>query len=229
MAISAAEPLKTARLVSLILAWCFSVIAASVGLNALIKSNQDKSKLKKLAPAPTVVTIDTSDIFDAGVIATTAALVISIIVSKFVTGMLLPATKALSRRTLRLQAFILIGACTLLFGAMIPYIIFFANRHAIVKAFIGTTQLPDSIIESAAKAAGSTSIYKDISYLKLLAVFPWFSLFFTLVAAGILYKAGGVPIPDTKHVHESSPSTPTKEDMMKEDVSHLEKANDAEV
>ncbi len=76
----AAEPLKVARAGALTLSWCFSVIAASVGewsscarskieetltitllgLNALIKSNQQKSKIRKLAASPTVVYIDTT-------------------------------------------------------------------------------------------------------------------------------------------------------------------------
>jgi hypothetical protein len=60
MTTHAQDPLKKARLISLAVAWVFAVIAACVGLNALIKSNQDKSKLKQLAPPPTVVFIDTN-------------------------------------------------------------------------------------------------------------------------------------------------------------------------
>lgn len=75
---SSAGPLKLVRLVTLGLAWCFAVISGSLGkrersctiafwnipieplsgLNALIKSNQQKSHLKKLG-APATVDIDT--------------------------------------------------------------------------------------------------------------------------------------------------------------------------
>jgi len=51
-------PMRNARLIALSLSWCFAVIAGSVGLNSLIKSNQSQSRLKKLAAPPTVVIID---------------------------------------------------------------------------------------------------------------------------------------------------------------------------
>ena len=51
-------PMRNARLIALSLSWCFAVIAASVGLNSLIKSNQSQSRLKKLATPPTVVSIN---------------------------------------------------------------------------------------------------------------------------------------------------------------------------
>ncbi|KAF8191261.1 hypothetical protein BJ912DRAFT_1058261 [Pholiota molesta] len=150
----AAEPLKFARAATLALAWCFAVISSGVGLNALIKSNQQKSRLRKLAPAPAVVYIDTS--------------------------------------------------------AWVPYMVYFTSRQAKVTAFIGTTQLPDSLVKSAEAAAGSTGVYKKISYLRLFAIFPWFTLFFSLSAAAVLFRAGGVPIKG-EEVGPQNPSTTEKE------------------
>jgi hypothetical protein len=217
---TAAEPLKVARVASLTVAWCFSVIASSVGLNALIKSNQQKSKLKKLAPAPTVVTIDTSDIFNVGVLATTVSLVLAILASKSLIGMFLPITKRLIRNTLRIQAYIGLLFCTILVGAMIPYMIYFETHQAKVAAFIGTVQLPDSVIIPVEKSSGSTRIYKDIGYLKLVAIFPWIALFFNLVACAVLFKAGAVSTKPQELVlpTNSSPTTTMKE----EHPSHIE-------
>jgi len=224
---SSAGPWKKLRVATLSIAWCFAVIAGCVGLNALIKSNQDKSRLKKLAPAPTVVYINTNDIFSAGVAATTASLLISILTSNYVAGMFLPFTRELSRRTLRLQSFALLFACMFLFASMIPFMLFFVNRQADVKAFIGSVQLPDSVLKAAEEASGSTIIYKKIRYLKLVAIFPWLSLFFTLIAAGVLFVAGGAPVVDapTKETPAAEKSTvETTETTEKEDASHHEQA-----
>jgi len=219
---SSAGPLKTARLVTLGLSWCFAVVAACVGLNALIKSNQDKSRLKKLAPPPAVVDIDTSDIFDAGVVATVASLLISILVFNFVGATFIPATKALAARTLRLQAVILTLASLFLFGALIPYMIFFVNREAIVKAFINGVQLPDSIVRGVEASSGSTRVYKNIHYLKLVAILPWFALLFSLVAAGTLFAASSRTSAPTPAMAQET-ATPSVTE--KEDVSHHEKAS----
>ncbi|KAF8900707.1 hypothetical protein CPB84DRAFT_1918492, partial [Gymnopilus junonius] len=168
-------PLRTARLLTLGLAWCFAVISGSIGLNALIKSNQQKSHLRKLG-APATVDIDTHDIFDSGVVATVASALIAVLISIFVLGAYIPRTKSLSSqpRTLRWQALTLSLVWLMLFGSMIPYMVFFVNRQASVKAFIGTTQLPDSLVQGVEKASGQTGVYKDIHYLKLSAILPWF-------------------------------------------------------
>jgi len=218
---SSAGPLKTARLVTLGLSWVFAVIAACVGLNALIKSNQEKTKLKKLG-APAVVDIDTSDIFNVGVVATSASLLISVLVGNFVGGMVIPATRALAARTLRLQAIILTLACVFLFGAMIPYMVFFVNRQASVKAFVNGVRLPDSIVKGVEASSGSTRVYKDIFYLKLVAILPWFSLFFSLIAAGTLFAASSRMSTPAPQVAEQTSSPSMTE---KEDVSHHEKAS----
>jgi len=218
---SSVAPLQTARLVTLGLSWCFAVIAGSVGLNGLIKSNQEKTRLKKLG-APAVVEIDTSDIFNAGVVVTTASLLIAILVTNFFVGMYIPATKALMARTLRLQAIALTLACLLLFGAMIPYMDFFVNGQASVKAFIGNVQLPASIVQGVEATSGSTGVYKKISYLKLVAILPWFSLLFSLIAAGTLFVAS------TETESPPAPiqtADPTRSMTEKEDVSHHEKTS----
>jgi hypothetical protein len=47
---------------------------------------------------------------------------------------------------------------------MIPYTLFFLTREASVKAFIGTTQLPDAAIKAVEEASGVTGVYKKIHY-----------------------------------------------------------------
>jgi len=105
-----------------------------------------------------------SDIFAAGVAATTASLLISILIFNYVAAIFLPFTRELSRKTLRLQSFALLFACTFLLASMIPFMLFFVNRQADVKAFIGSVQLPDAAVRAVEKTSGSTRIYKHISY-----------------------------------------------------------------
>lgn len=50
-------PLRGARIATLALAWMWAVVGGSVGLNALIKSKDQQSTLKRIA-LPTVVTIN---------------------------------------------------------------------------------------------------------------------------------------------------------------------------
>ncbi|KAF9556858.1 hypothetical protein CPC08DRAFT_72606 [Agrocybe pediades] len=216
-------PLRTARLISLILAWCFAVMASSFGLNALIKSNQEKSKLKKLAPPPTVLNIDTSDIFNAGVVATVASLLIAVIISKMVIAPFLPWTRGLAARTLGTQSLILFLCALFLLGSQIGYIVYYVNREAKVTAFIGPTQLPDAVVRSVEKASGSTRIYKDIQYLKYCAYFPWFALLFTLIAASILFIASRKYKAGAANANRASQQPVMSE---KEDVSHIESRNE---
>jgi len=224
MSTYAQDPLKKARLLSLVVAWCFAVVASCVGLNALIKANQSKSALQKLAPAPTVVYIDTNDITHVGISATVASLILAILTSLFAVGSIFPATKAFFARTLRVQAVLLLLNCTWIFATMVPYMIFYLHHEAKVTAFIGTTQLPASVIKAVEAQSGSTGVYKKISYLRLVAIFPWFSLFFGLIAVAVSFKAASASKASTiaaapRH-GTSSPLT-----SVKEDASHNEKSS----
>lgn len=63
--------------------------------------------------------------------------------------------------------------------------------------------------------------------VKLVAVFPWLSLFFTLIAAGVLFVAGGAPVEEVpiKETPAAEKSTvETTETNEKEDASHHEQA-----
>lgn len=194
-------PMRNACLIALSLSWCFAVIAASVGLNSLIKSNQSQSRLKKLATPPTIVIIDVHDIFDVGVLATTASTLISVFTFNYIVPLLLPASspspfvsrlRTLSTKTLRIQAFSLFFCCIVLLVAMIPFMLFFATHEAVVRVFVGTLELPKEMVEKALAASGSTPVYSKIDYIRLVAIFPWFSLFFTFIAAVVLLKADKV-------------------------------------
>ena len=96
-----------------------------------------------------------------------ASLILAILTSLFAVGAVFPATKALFARTLRIQAVLLLLNCAWLLATMVPYLIFYLHHEAKVTAFIGTTQLPASVIKAVEAQSGSTPVYKNISYRKL--------------------------------------------------------------
>ncbi|KIK01823.1 hypothetical protein K443DRAFT_98023 [Laccaria amethystina LaAM-08-1] len=191
-------PTRNARQIAVSLSWCFAVIAVSVGLNSLIQSNQPQSRLKKLATPPTVVSIDVHDIFDVGVLEITATTVLTF--NYIVPPLLLPSSpspfvsrlRTLSTKTLRVQAYSLFFCCIVLLAAMIPFILFYATREAVVRAFVGTLELPKEVVEKVSAASGSLPVYSKIDYSELIVIFAWFSLFFTFIAAVVLLKADKV-------------------------------------
>lgn len=78
--------------------------------------------------------------------------------------MFLSRTAALATRTLRLQAYALTFCCVWLFSCLVPFTLFFATRRANVRAFVGTLELPQSLIHAMEEKSGSTSVYKELPY-----------------------------------------------------------------
>jgi lysylphosphatidylglycerol synthetase-like protein (DUF2156 family) len=215
---SSSGPLYFPRLITLAFSAIFAIVAAGIGLNALVESRKNTNSLKATVPPPTSIDINIKDVTTTGAVASAASLLIFVFSVLFAAAAVLPGTRALSLRTLRLQAFSLIAAAAIILGSMIPYMVFFTKRGPKVKAFVGGNQLPDSVVAPIVNSrVGNRAFYKNIDYLKLLAVFPWIALFFTLVAAAVLFKAGGA-------AHTTAPpSTPQMEEK-EEDSSHVEKA-----
>lgn len=140
----------------------------SLGINALAKSNDQKDFLKTHAPQGATVNIDTSDVMSVGTIVTVVCGLLALVsVIIFVPLLLLPqgaSTRALSTRTLPLQTAVLAFLTVFLFAALVPFTDFVATREAEVTAFLGTVQLPQSIIQAAQRQLGVTGVYKDIDY-----------------------------------------------------------------
>lgn len=191
---SSSVPLRVPRLVSLSLTWAFAVMASGAGLNSLIKSDQSQSSLKSKVPPPAVVTIDISDVRTTGIIATVACLLIALLTSAFVFFLLFPikfgsTSTPLSTRTLRLQWISLAFCALFLFSVQVPFTHYFATRAAVVRAFVGNVELPHSVIQTVEAQLGATSIYREIDYLRLTAVFPWIAFASLLVTIGITVAA----------------------------------------
>ncbi|PPQ67203.1 hypothetical protein CVT24_011274, partial [Panaeolus cyanescens] len=108
----------------------------------------------------------------------------------FVAISFFPGTRALSVKTLRTQALAILFGVVVIIAAAIPYTIFFAKRGPKVTAYLGGTKLPDSVVAPLVAArVGSRAFYRNIDYLRLLAIFPWVAIFFGLISAVVLFKA----------------------------------------
>ncbi|GBE90062.1 hypothetical protein SCP_1800840 [Sparassis crispa] len=74
-------PLKDAQLFSLMLATAFCILGMSVGIDALVKSMRQKNKLRHSTAAGVSVSIDTSDIFNSGVVNTVICALLTTLIS----------------------------------------------------------------------------------------------------------------------------------------------------
>src|ERR1700722_5277741 len=176
--------IRNLRLFVLFLAFSFGVITSGLGINAIVKSNQEKASLKSAAPPPTIVHIDTNgqfgvvhtiihralfyssstDIFSAGVSATVAAGLAAIDISILVMQPLLFPKLFSSARFSRLQPILLAFLATWTFASLIVFTDFFVTRSAQVTASLGGVQLPAQVIQQVEKSLGATPLYRKKHY-----------------------------------------------------------------
>ncbi|KAG6811331.1 hypothetical protein H0H92_007950 [Tricholoma furcatifolium] len=217
---AAVVPLRGAVLGSLFMTWAWGVIAGSVGLNALIKSNQQKSHFRKVVGPSTHVDINTNDAFKSGIVLTTVSALIAVLTSIFL--LLLFANRRLFTRTLRIQSLLLAFCALWLFATQVPFTDFFANRSAKVTATIDGIAVPQSVIQGTEKLLGTTSIYRHIGYLRLVAILPWITLLFTIITSVVLFVAGSraqraTAVPADAVPVENTPESPHTEKYEKDE------------
>ncbi|EIM83785.1 uncharacterized protein STEHIDRAFT_100777 [Stereum hirsutum FP-91666 SS1] len=193
-------PMRTLRLAALFMSFAFGVIGGSVGLNALIKSNQEHTTVNRAAAAlSATITIDDKDVFDSGIVLTTVCALIALLslIYFLLTLLSRPSSSShptstpppLGTRTLPLQSLSLAFCALWLFATQIAFTDFVANREAGISATIGGQQVPESFLQAAEAQLGVTGVYRRIHYLRLLAILPWFAILFTSIAAVILFLA----------------------------------------
>jgi hypothetical protein len=181
------EPLKKSRLLALALSWAWNVIAACVGLNALIKTNQLETYFRKLAPPGVTLKFEINDVYQTAVIVTTICAAVVVIISIFFAGTLIRPKR--STESLKIQAWILTFFSAWLLATQIPYTDFTATRYAKVTAFLGSVQLPAATLQAALAASGLSDKYSKLHHAVLLAIFPWIALLFTIILIVILFAA----------------------------------------
>jgi len=186
---STSEPLRAARLGALFLSFAFCVIGLSVGLNALVKSNQDRSTIRKAVAATpgASVNIDINDVFSSGAVITAVCALLALLSTVFFAFTWCPVRN--KRFWFRLQSCSLLFCSIWLFATLIPFDYFVANRQVQVSASLNGVSVPANVIQTVEAGLGFTPVYKDIDYLVLLAVLPWFALLFSVIAGVVLHFA----------------------------------------
>ncbi|TFK93425.1 hypothetical protein K466DRAFT_478758 [Polyporus arcularius HHB13444] len=217
----AATPYKTARLVSLFLSFAFGIVGLALGVDALVKGNEDKSRVRSLVPPGTTVNIDTHDVVDAGGVVTgfCAALAVMSLLSLL---LLLASAKrgpSLAARTLPLQAILLTILTLGLFASLVAFTDFVANRQATVVASIGGVAVPPSIVQSIENAIGASPVYHVKSYLRLAVILPWIAFLFGLTSSVLTLLAAA------RSRHASAATQDTASDATGADLSKEKKGN----
>ncbi|OCB91224.1 hypothetical protein A7U60_g1511 [Sanghuangporus baumii] len=189
----------------LFLSFAFGIIGMSVGINALEKSNDLKDVVRENATPGVTVDIDTSgqsfnftwcrcrsdpniffssfgdtEAFDSavvlavgcGLLALTSLLTFLAYVSIF---------KPVSRRPVLFASLVHWFLAVWIFASLVAFDVIAVNRSAKVAAFLGETQLPDSVVQQQEQALGVSPTYWDHDYIKLLAILPWFAFLFAVI------------------------------------------------
>jgi hypothetical protein len=181
------EPLKKERLIAITLSWAWFVIAACIGLNALIKSNQTESRYRKLAPKGVTLKFHINDLYQTGVVLTSICAAVAVTLSKlFIVTLIWPKR---STNSLKIQAWILTFFSAWLLATQIPYTVFLATRSGKVDAFLGGQQLPQATIAAALAAEGLSPKYNKLHSNVLLGIFPWIALLFNVILIAVLFAA----------------------------------------
>ncbi|THG95551.1 hypothetical protein EW145_g7938 [Phellinidium pouzarii] len=211
------------RPAALSLSFAFGIISMSVGINALVKSNNRKNFVKHNVPAGVSVDINTNDIFDTGIIVTIVSAllallsILSLLFSTLRTG-------TASVKTHRILASVHFFLVTWLFAVLVPFDDFARNRQAQVTASLGGVPLPATAIQQQEQALGFSPIYWSMHFIRLVAIIPWFAILFGALAGALLFRAPSArngasavespqsPVADGKHdVDESAPAVRERE------------------
>ncbi|KAJ3575021.1 hypothetical protein NP233_g1364 [Leucocoprinus birnbaumii] len=224
-------PFWLERIIALGMAWAWSIIAFGTAINAVVKSNHQKAEVRALAPTGTQVDINDNDIFSAGAVITAVCIVIFVLTSLYLAILLIRPTSFTRPRLIAIQGGVLAFFAAFLFAALVPYTHFFRTRSAGITASIRGLSIPqsvvDSLINSIGRQNGLSPEYKTQGYLRLVAILPWITLLFTIIASATLYIAAS----RTKQLHhaqpisDSQPTSATAEANDKADSPVTEKVN----
>jgi len=197
-------------LAALFFSFDFAVVSVGLLIHSFIASRDQVTDLRAAAPSGTVVDVNRHDITITGEVSTAVqGLIIGLtIVSAFA---------VLYRSKTPPKLFAILGSLLAftslwLLSVTIAFTVIFATKSARVSATLGGIQLPQSVINSQARALGVSPVYKDQSYLLHAAILPWFTWLFTTFAAVALFLGSRVHSTSTaKDVPTNEKSTGVRE------------------
>ncbi|KAI0292026.1 hypothetical protein BC826DRAFT_1105740 [Russula brevipes] len=207
---STVSPLRNQRLLALALSAAWFTISGSIGLNALIKSNQTQTRFRKEAPAGVTLEFHVNDLYQPGVVLTSVCTILAVLSAIFFLVTLVWPKRATG--SLKIQAGIFTFFSVWLFATQIPYTVFVATHRAKIDAFLGGVQLPAQTVQGALAAAGESDKYSKLHPAVLLAIFPWISLVFVTILILVLLAAARRCVP-LETASEPPPSGGEKADL----------------
>ncbi|KAH9963696.1 hypothetical protein BGW80DRAFT_1448133 [Lactifluus volemus] len=187
MSTAPAPPLKKQRLIALAVSLVSCIIGGSIGLNALIKSNQAQIDIQAKVPSGVTVHLKNTDIYVAGIIvsAVCATIALLAVISILVTVV----RPGFATRFLKTQGIIFNTFNMTLLSNHIVYTINVANNGAKITAFRDGVKLPQETAQAIVTATGQSTKYSKQHPAVLLAIFGWFSVLFTSILVVILIVA----------------------------------------
>ncbi|KAL4079918.1 hypothetical protein V8B97DRAFT_2020669 [Scleroderma yunnanense] len=159
-----AAPLKIPRFILLFFTFALAVVSFSVGINALVKSRQERNKVYAAAPKGASVNVDFSDIFDVGAVLTAGCGLLAIVSAICLGFLFRPLRNVLF---LRVQGWTLYACALWILATVIPFDVFFATRSASVTASLGGIPVSQTIIQSIESSLGVSPVYKHSWFCKL--------------------------------------------------------------
>lgn len=178
---------KILLLVSLFLTFAFSVVGLSVVINALVKSNQEDSYIRSVAPDGTIVDINYHDIYS--VCAVMAAACALLIVFSLVSAFSQITSIGRKQRLVRLQVFLILFGALWLLATVIACDVLFATRSTNITATFDGVALSQSVIQQLEQSIGVSPEYSKQWYLRLCAILPWFAVLFATLSGLLLHRA----------------------------------------
>lgn len=178
---------KILLLVSLFLTFAFSVVGLSVVINALVKSNQEDSYIRSVAPDGTIVDINYHDIYS--VCAVMAAACALLIVFSLVSAFSQITSIGRKQRLVRLQVFLILFGALWLLATVIACDVLFATRSTNITATFDGVALSQSVIQQLEQSIGVSPEYSKQWYLRLCGILPWFAVLFATLSGLLLHRA----------------------------------------
>ncbi|KZT37325.1 hypothetical protein SISSUDRAFT_1048648 [Sistotremastrum suecicum HHB10207 ss-3] len=196
--------LRTQRLVALILTWIFAVIGFSTGINARVKTDQNKSFVQSHVPIPgTIVSINTHTLDIPGDILVTGCAGLAFFSSLFILiHLIFPsptshshsiAKRTTSRGFETLEGAVLLFWTTWTAASGAATLAIARTKSAVVSATLNGTPLPQSFIDQEAKALGQNPAYWAQSYVRLFTIIIWPAVLFGLLATLLTFIAASRP------------------------------------
>ncbi|KAJ6601926.1 hypothetical protein DFH09DRAFT_501049 [Mycena vulgaris] len=184
-------PLRFSRLIALFFAWEWAVVALSIVINSFVKARQDKDNILDALPASITVSINTNDVFQARIMVTIVSALLFVSCTIFIVFLIIDSSlrSGISIRALTWEYSTLAFFAVWLFAVQVAVTAFVASRSTQVTAFIDGIEVPDRLLKEAERAAGVVTAYRDIDYFRLVAILPWFTFLFTVVAAAVSFTA----------------------------------------